>query len=282
MKNIDEHIDLIERYLYDDLNQEELDDFNDLLRQDADFNKLFYEMDHLLDGIRRSAKKTTVEEKLARLEEALPLKDAQSEKDEGTPVIPIWSTVTQYGTTFKAAFSTITDKNYRMAIAAGFALLIIATLTLFNIIKNPSSEKLFAQYYEPFENQSSMALRGGDEKAESIESELLQRALSEYDKTNYAESIELFNSIPDNSENKLSVWMYKGNALLHEGQVDKAIIMFQNIINENAGFEVHAKWYLSLCYIKNEDFQNAKPLLEEIRDYGKYKNKEAGKILSKI
>mgnify|MGYP001553167931 CR=1 FL=1 len=87
MKNIDEHIDLIERYLYDDLTQEELEEFNDLLRQDAEFNKLFYEMDHLLDGIRRSAKKTTVEEKLARLEEALPLSKVSDERIDHTEEI---------------------------------------------------------------------------------------------------------------------------------------------------------------------------------------------------
>jgi tetratricopeptide (TPR) repeat protein len=239
-------------------------------------------MDHLLDGIRRSAKKTTVEEKLARLEEALPLKDTKSDIEEETPDIPIWSTVTQYGTAFTAAISGMTNRKYRVAIAAGFSLLIIATFTLFNIIKDPTPEKLFAQYYEPFDNQSRMTLRGGEENTENIEVELLQNALSEYDRGNYAESIELFNRIPDISENKISVWMYKGNALLHEGQVEDAKIMFQNIISENAGFEVHAKWYLSLCYIKNGDYENAKSLLEEIRDLDKYKNKEAGKILSKI
>ena len=85
MKNIDEHIDLIERYLYDDLTQEELEEFNDLLRQDAEFNKLFYEMDHLLDGIRRSAKQTTVEEKLANLEKSLPATDSESKKSKDKP-----------------------------------------------------------------------------------------------------------------------------------------------------------------------------------------------------
>lgn len=266
MKNIDEHIDLIERYLSDDMTQEELEEFNGLLRKDPEFNKLFYEMDHLLEGIRRSAKQTTVEEKLARLEKSLPSKEQSLDSEGSASVIPIWSFV----------------KNYKMAIAAVFTLFFAATILFLNIPNNNSPSSIFSDYYVPFENQSSMTLRGGDEKAENAEVELLRQALSEYDKANYAGSIEIFNKISDNSENKISVWMYKGNAYLHEGEVENAKIMFQKIINEKAGFEIHAKWYLSLCYIKNGEYENAKPLLEEIKGFGKYKSEEAGKILSKI
>jgi len=282
MKNFDEHIDLIERYLYDDMTQEELEEFNGLLRKDPEFNKLFYEMDNLLEGIRRSAKQSTVEEKLARIEEALPIEDTAVENETETPVIPIWSTVSRYGTAFTSAITAITDRKYRMGIAAGITLLVTASVLLFNITNSDSPASLFSDYYIPFENQSSMTLRGGDEKAENPEAELLRQALSEYDRANYAGSIEIFNKMSDNSENKISIWMYKGNAYLHEGEVESAKIMFQNIINEMAGFEIHAKWYLSLCYIKNGEYENAKPLLEEIKDFGKYKSEEAGKILSKL
>lgn len=266
MKNIDEHIDLIERYLYDDLTQEELGEFNGLLRENAEFNKLFYEMDHLLEGIRRSAKQTTVEEKLDRLERSLPSNEKSIDSEDSAPVIPIWNSI----------------KNYKMSIAAGFTLFVAAAILFLNIPNSNSPANIFSDYYVPFENQSSKTLRGGDEKTENPEAELLRQALSEYDRANYAGSIEIFNKISDNSEHKISIWMYKGNAYLHEGEVEKATIMFREIIDENAGFEIHAKWYLSLCYIKNGEYESAKPLLEEIKDFGRYKNKEAGEILAKF
>ena len=266
MKNIDEHIDLIERYLYDDLTQEELGEFNDLLRENAEFNKLFYEMDHLLEGIRRSAKQTTVEEKLDRLEGSLPSKEKSIDSEGSAPVIPIWDSI----------------KNYKMSIAAGFTLFVAAAILFLNIPNNNSPANIFSEYYVPYENLYSRTLRGDDEKTENPEAELLRQALSEYDKANYAGSIEIFNKISDNSEHKISLWMYKGNAYLHEGEVESAKILFQKIINENAGFEIYAKWYLSLCYIKNGEYENAKPLLKEIKDFGKDKSEEAGKILTKI
>jgi tetratricopeptide (TPR) repeat protein len=281
MKNNYEHIDLIERYLYDDMTKEELEEFNVKLRKDKEFNKLFYDMDHLFEGIRRSARQTTVEEKLAMLEKSLPAKEDASEKEDATPVIPIFSTVTRYKTAFTAVFSTIVDHKYRMASAAAFTMLIVATFILFNIVNNTSPDAIFAQYYQPFENQGS-GLRGSEIEKGDINKNLLQDALSEYDNGNFSEAASIFDRITVNDENKNSVWMYGGNAYLNEGQMEKAKKMFQNIIEEDAGYIVYAKWYLSLCYVRNEEYEEAKPLLEEIRDKGKYKSNEAEEILTKL
>jgi tetratricopeptide (TPR) repeat protein len=279
MKNIDEHIDLIERYLYDDLSRDELAELNKKLKTDPSFNKLFHEMDHLLEGIRRSAKQTTVEEKLANLEASLPLKE-KTEYD--TPVIPIWGTASRVKTAVAGAFSTAVDYKYRTAIAAALTLLIVATIVLFNITKTSSPSLLFETYFVPFENQGNQVLRGDNEKGVSSETELIQGALSEYDKGNYANAIQIFDQIPGHSGNLVTVWMYKGNAYLHEDETDMAKQMFQNIIDENAGVVLQAKWYLSLCHLKEGEIDQARPYLEEIRDVGGYKSKEAKEILSDL
>jgi len=134
----------------------------------------------------------------------------------------------------------------------------------------------------PYENQGSGVMRGEKDDKGDESKQLLHAAFLEYDNNNYAGAAEIFDKISVNDENKIQVWMYGGNAYLHEGQVEKAKIMFQNIIDDDAGFVIHAKWYLSLCYVKNEEFQEAKPILEEIRDRGKYKDEEAAEILSKL
>jgi tetratricopeptide (TPR) repeat protein len=280
MKDINEHIDLIERYLYDDLTQEELEELNVKLKNDTEFNKLFHDMDNLLEGIRRSAKQTTVEEKLAKLEKSLPAKEDTSEKEDSIPVIPIFSTVTRYKTAFTVAFSAVVDSKYRVAIAAAFTMLIVATFVLFNTINNPSSDRIFAQHFKPFENQGS-GFRGDIEKVDD-NVQLLRDALDRYDNGNYAEAVSIFDRITINDEIKYQVWLYGGNAYLIEGQIDKAKKMFQNIIDEDAGYVIYAKWYLSLCYVRNEEYEEAKPLLEEIRDIGSFKSKEAAEILSKL
>lgn len=275
MKKNNEHIDLIEKYLYDDMTQEELKELNELLRTDAEFNKLFYDMDHLLEGIRQSAKRTSVDEKLATLEESLPPKYE-------APVIPIWRSASNYTGAITAAFSVVVDYKYRTAIAAAFTLLIVATLVLFNTVNQGSPATLFQTYFTPFENNGYGTFRGDKGEVSNKNEALLMEALDAYDKENFSEAAGLFDQITINDENKIVVWMYAGNAYLYEGQTEKAKEMFQNILNEETSVEVPAKWYLSLCYLKEESLDKAKPLLVEIRDFGRFKSEEAGKILRKL
>jgi tetratricopeptide (TPR) repeat protein len=221
-----------------------------------------------------------VEEKLTRLEKSLPIRKPVYD-EENTPVIPIWIPASRIRTTITAAFSTITNTRYRLAIAAAFTLLVVATIVLFNSVNNGSPTKLFTAYYEPFESQS-IVLRGEKDKEVDPQKKLFNDALTAYEKGDFTTAIEIFESISYEEENKITIWMYKGNAYLHEGQIEKAKVLFNNIIQENEGLELQAKWYLSLCYIKNGEFEKAKPLLEDLKEIGGYKHYEADKILSDL
>jgi len=240
MKNFDEHIDLIERYLYDDMTQEELEEFNGLLRKDPEFNKLFYEMDHLLEGIRRSAKLTTVEEKLARLERSLPHKEKSIESEVSASVIPIWGFV----------------KNYKMAIAASISLIFAVTIVFTNIKRSKSPDELFTEYFTEYESINGV-VRGKNDI------EKLQYAMIAYEQANYEKAINIFEQIVVTDENKIQIWLYSGNSYLILNHVNEAKACFNNIIEANIGFEMDAKWYLSLCYLKEGEVEQAKPLLRE-------------------
>ena len=172
-----DHIDLIERYLDDDLSAEELVMFSEKLDQDPQFNKLYFEMDQLLEGIRRSAKQSTIEEKLASLEMALPVKAKINTDESDTPVIQIWNFMLQYKT----------------AVAASLTLLIVSVFVITNVNTTMSPEELFAEYSMPYEYISE-AKRGISEK------EKLEYALMEYNLGNYDEAIEIFEDIQINDE----------------------------------------------------------------------------------
>lgn len=259
MKNIDEHIDLIERYLYDDMTQEELEEFNGLLRKDPEFNKLFYEMDHLLEGIRRSAKQTTVEEKLARLEKALPTIEVEGIK-------------TKHKSNFVIG---VYRKEYRMAIAAVISILLVSTIVFTTINNSSDPADLFDKYFMAYENLSGIE-RGTNDV------EKLQYAMIAYDQADYQKSIEIFKQIEIIDENKIQIWLYSGNAYMMLDRIEEAIGCFKNIIEENSGFEMDAKWYLSLCYLKQGEIELAKPLLTEIKESEGSRFKEADEILSKL
>ena len=164
-----DHIDLIERYLDDDLSAEELVMFSEKLDQDPQFNKLYFEMDQLLEGIRRSAKRSTVEEKLGRLENALSITSKAENVKSETQVIQLWDNVMKY----------------KMAVAASLSIIIVSVFIITNTNTSRSSEELFRTYYTPYENIYG-AKRGISEK------EKLQYAMMAYDQLNYEEAIKIF------------------------------------------------------------------------------------------
>lgn len=254
-----DHIDLIERYLDDELSEEELVMFSEKLDQDPNFNKLYFEMDQLLEGIRRSAKESTVDEKLAKLEMALPVRKKIIKNDSETPIINLWSIVMRN----------------RIAVAAMLSLLIVSALVLTNINNGSSPETLFVEYYQPFENQAGA-------KRSISDKEKLDYAMMEYDKGNYDEAIEIFEEIEIKDENRIQIWMYGGITYLELDKVEKAIENFQNIIQTDSEYELEAKWYLSMCYLKTGEKAQAKPLLEEIKESGHGNFVEATDILIEL
>lgn len=260
MKNTEKNIELIEKYLDDRLDEKELSEFNNLLNTDPEFNQLFFDMDLLVQGIRKSARKTSVEEKLDRLEQILPVNKSVNETQE-TIIRRFWNGALEY----------------KYAIAAVFTLLVVAA-----VVVNRSSHKtmdpsaLMAQYFVPYENVGNGIVRGNNNVQQ------LQQALMAYDRGNYRKTIELFESIPVTDENSIQIWMYGGNAYLATGNIKKAEESFKNIIEKNTGFVIQAKWYLSLSYLKEGNTANARKLLDEIKAAGKYKSEEAGEILKVI
>jgi len=259
MKNNHKDIDLIERYLNKNLTQDEREVFNRKLEADLEFNRLFFEMERFIKGIHLSAQNTTKEEKLSNLEKALPIKKKQENKEE-IPVIPMWGWLIQYKT----------------VIAAVITPLILVSIVIFNLKTSNDPLPLFNQYFTYYDNQGSGILRGDKDE------ELLQTALLLYDRGKYLESLQIFDQIKINEKNNKTIWMYAGNANLGQGNTSKAIPMFESIIQHNTGFVLQAKWYLSLCYLKDGNLEKAESLLEEIKTIGKYKSEEAGKILDQI
>ncbi len=68
MKDQENHIDLIDKYLKNELSEEELLQFEGKVIEDESFGQLLNEMNTLVEGIKLSASKTTLDEKLNRLD----------------------------------------------------------------------------------------------------------------------------------------------------------------------------------------------------------------------
>ena len=305
MKNFDEHIDLIERYLYDDMTQEELEEFNGLLRKDPEFNKLFYEMDNLLEGIRRSAKQTTVEEKLALLEEALPFKSNPEINQESTNTIKrIIDSMNMYLDQFIAKLfnldreeitvvpinsrgqaSTFTILGRIKLIAASSIIMIfLVTTILYTQLSAVSHIELYSNNFEPLILDSSVVRSGGDnEKSMNLTpDEILIMANHEFNNSNFGKAISLIEKIPDSD--KLLGMKYCGAlSYMKIENFDRAKDLWNQLEQENdIVWQERSKWFLALCYLYENDTESVVKYLKNVSEIGGENQERAIQLLKKV
>lgn len=143
-----------------------------------------------------------------------------------------------------------------LSIAAGIVVLFSLGLFLWN--NTNSNEKLYADFYETFPNIEAPTTRG--ETTQNIKSE----AFFAYDSKDYKKAIELFSEIYKIEKTDYAIF-YIGLSEMELNEHKKAIdtfSLFQGDSNNN--FYFYIKWYKALCYLKENDIENSKKLLNEV------------------
>ena len=262
------HIDLIEKYLDDNLDLEELQLFEQMLENDASFVRELNDMEQLISGIKKSASMTTLEDKLERFEYSIKVMEDDEE-------------VSKSQSDF---FNFQNIRNYSWAIAASITLILVSSITLFNINQTPSHQKLYAEYFIPFENH------GNKRSIETTEKNYWKDALHYYDNGQYQLALDNFDKITITDYKGLvnhprysSYKIYKGNTLMKLGRHSEATTIFEGMLNDNDGLIIQAKWYLSMCYLYENKREKLIPLLEEIANLKKSSyGRDAQEVLSQF
>jgi tetratricopeptide (TPR) repeat protein len=242
------HIDLIEKYLDDNLEGDELTLFDETLERDEEFVREINDMELLIAGIRNSAKSTTIEEKLARFDANIKIMEDNEEPTIHNSILN---------------FERI--KKYSWAIAASITLALVVSISLINIEQTPSHRKIYAEYYQPFENF------GKKRAPENLTKDYWKEALHNYDEGKYQQALDCFDKIIVTDYKNLvndprySLYkLYKGNTLMKLDRHQEAATLFEGIIQDDAGMTMQAKWYLAMCYLYENDSENLISTLEEI------------------
>ena len=304
MKDFNEHIDLIERYLYDDMTQEELEELNVKLKNDTEFNKLFHDMDNLLEGIRRSAKQTTVEEKLAKLEETLPYKMSINRYQQSTNIfMRLFESINQFVDNLIARLFRL-DREEIVAIpinsrgqssvfslagrikliaASSLIMIFLAATIIYTQFSGLSHLEIYANNLKkPTLWQGEVRTVQPEEHVDLAREEILNLAYQEYDKSNFGEAISLIESIPD--EEKMPGMKYCGALSYMEIEnFDRAkeLLIQLGEVNDIVWHE-HSKWYLALCYIHENDLESAIKYLKDVSEIGGVHQENATNLLKKI
>ena len=235
MANFDQHIDLIERYFEGDLNDKELELFQDLLENDPEFSKTFHVEKDIVEGI-QAAGNIALRKKLNHIH-----KNKIESKSEPT-----------------TAKRIVFMRRVRM-LAAVIVMAIIAGVAIQQIKQGSFEERTFMAYYETpsFEDIS---------RGETVEQDaLLKSAQEKFDAKEFKIAfIELDNFLEQNPGNE-NVLLMKGICQLETKDFEGAITSFQAIPSTSGKFDI-ATWYLGLSYLRQKNLSAAKNEFSKFSD----------------
>ncbi len=162
---------------------------------------------------------------------------------------------------------------------AATVILLISAATYFLVIKERSSfspDSLYAAYYQKL--PADFATRSGEKS-----DDLFINAIKLYNDNKYQEAIVEFTKILNSDPSNNAARLFLGICYSETDNFKKASEHFNIILNHHDPiFEEHAAWYLSLCYIKTNNPDLARPLLNNLVETRSFYIGKASELLGKL
>jgi len=154
--------------------------------------------------------------------------------------------------------STITRRLFPLATLAAAAALL---LFIFNpFVSQLSTEQLADENFTPYTLESFMGDSGTDK--------ILKKGKKQYGTGAYELALKNFNEYLEVNPGDTEIQLAKGCSQFKLNQTDAAIQTFQEIKNSSS-----AQWYLALAYLKKEETNSAKAVLESLLSDRQFGNK---------
>ncbi len=255
------NIEKIIKYFDGDLNPKEVDEFEDHLLHDKNFQKDFIMVKELLDNL-GEPEPNIFNKSLATF--LLAFKEHENIK----------STIENEMENTKYLYPMPYRWYHKLYKAAAIIIAIIGlTFILFQIVHNRTvnTEKLFTQYYKPY--KLNIQSRSVGEHLKN-----LQRAFDAYSNKDYRLAINYFDSV--NLDN--TVLFYKGISNIECRKMTVAINCFESeLMNPSSMYIAQTHWYLALIYLRLNQISIARIHLKWLVTNIKY-NSYYGNLASSI
>jgi hypothetical protein len=159
------------------------------------------------------------------------------------------------------------------------AAVTILAVFLIRVLFTPKdlTERMYEAYYHPLES-SNYTLRSGERELDLT----LQKGVKQYFDGDYAASLANLSDLDLKYEDNPSVLFYSGLSYIGLERYTKAIEIFEPYITGQSLYLPEAKWYLSLCYLKTGQIENARVLLAELLVYEGIYKENAQDLLRKL
>ncbi len=240
----------MDRYLNEEMTEQERVDFETALSQNSLLRKQLEEHQMILEGIRCYGRKETWQ-KIQQLEV-----EASSHSIEDRTIVTKWL--------FRS-------------MAASVLLLMIGFSYYWH-----KDERMYTRLFE--RNFEAYQPLGGPVRGGNAEEFVLDRAFAAYYKKRYEQAIDLFKQA-NTQEDNYHIWFYLGNAYLGLDQAEDAIQALQKVltyqqVEENIRIRTH--WYLGLAYLKQKNKEAALDALRAIQNTDNKYGQKARELLKSI
>ncbi len=255
---------LIEKYLNKSLSKEELTAFENRLLHDPSLQEQVNINKQLIDAINEdswSFSSGHETEALKEYEDILNAPQLQNLK----------KTIDHIQDGDKETSKVIRLSNWkRYAIAAS-----IVAIGLFSyfMLQAPSNEELYTDYLQ-LETLPSLVSRSDD-------SQLLAQGQKAFEKGSYNDAITIFNEAFLTTKES-GVYLYLGISKLQLSQFDSAEKTFDDLIASDLIDAEKGYWYKALLYLKQDNTERSKEVLNKIISGDLYNVEKAKQLLKKI
>jgi hypothetical protein len=159
--------------------------------------------------------------------------------------------------------------------AAAAAAVLVLLVAGYWMMSSPqqSVPALATSYFEPYPDRVTTM---------GSEADALTEAMAAYNAGRYEEALTLFGALPEGTLQIELLNLYTGTAALQSGQPDLAEQALAQTARSATAYAPAGQWYLALTYLQQKKTALAKPLLEELRQEGAYKQKSAGELLDQL
>lgn len=169
---------------------------------------------------------------------------------------------------------TTINRISKWSIAVSIALVLGGGYWFLN--QSPNHIELYNQYYQSYPNVIAPTVRG------ESKTDLKSKAFYEYDRGNYQESFELFSKLYAKDKDDYALF-YSSLSLIELNKPQEAIALMDAFdATKNNGFTPYFEWYKALSYLKLDQIEQAKTLLQSLSEKENPQQKQAQKLLEAL
>jgi TolA-binding protein len=251
------HIDRIQKYLDGEMAEEELKKFRDDLQSDPE---LVQELDlhRSLGEIIISQDEERFRKKLNEAYKTYKIKS----KDNG-------------GIDSSMRRSKILKK----AIPYISLITVLIVVLFFYGNRKETNYEIFNKYLLPYNKELASRERNTGEQKNSN----LEQGVNLYFQSNYSEASQQFNYFLNLYPDNIEAHFYNGLCYIYLNEFESAITSFDFVLHESYNYyQEYANWYLALCYIRTNNNETAKILLQQIAKEKSFFSGKAKTVLGKL